>query len=70
MQHMKKDQPDVTDHEDCIREAVLHNLHQIYNPEKHVVALPDALRGPAHVAKLTLRNAEQLTAMQLNNWSA
>ena len=58
MKHMEKDPPDVTDHEDCIREAVLHNLHQIYNPEKHVVALPDALRGPAHVAKLILRNAE------------
>ena len=62
MQQMKKDQPDISvaqpDTEDTTRESVLHNLHQLQHPERRVVDLPDALRGPAHVAKLILRSAE------------
>ena len=58
MKKMKADQPDVPETEDITRESVLHNLHQLQDPERSVVALPDALRGPAHVAKLILRRAE------------
>ena len=55
---MKKHQHDVTEPEDLTREAVLHNLHQLQTPGRIVVDLPEALRGPAHVAKLILRKAE------------
>ena len=58
MQQMKKDQPDVTEPEDITREAVLHNLQQLQQPGRSIVDLPDALRGPAHVAKIILRKAE------------
>ena len=37
---------------------MLHNLRQLQDPGRNLVDLPDALRGPAHVAKLILRRAE------------
>ena len=37
---------------------MLHNLHQLQTPGRIVIDLPEALRGPAHVAKLILRKAE------------
>ena len=58
MQKMRTDQPDVAEPGDVTRESVLHNLHQLQDPERSVVDLPDALRGPAHVAQLILRRAE------------
>ena len=54
----EKKQPDVGDSEDITRESVLHNLHQLHTPERSVIHLSDALRGPAHVAKLILRQAD------------
>ena len=60
MQQRRRDQPDVTTPDDCTRTSVLHNLHQLQSPERSVVDLPEALRGPVHVhiAKLILRSAE------------
>ena len=58
MQQMKQAQPDVTEPDDCTRAAVLHNLHQLQTSDRSVVDLPEALRGPAYVAKLILRSAE------------
>ena len=58
MKTMKAHQPEVAEPEDIIRESVLHNLRQLQDPGRNVVDLPDALRGPAHVAKLILRRAE------------
>jgi len=58
MKTMKAHQPEVAEPEDIIRESVLHNLRQLQDPGRNLVDLPDALRGPAHVAKLILRRAE------------
>ena len=58
LKQKKKDQLEAAEPEDMTREAVLHNLQKLEQPQRSIVDLPDALRGPAHVAKAILRQAE------------
>ena len=59
LKQMKQDQADAPLPADITTEAVLHNLRKLQRPERTLVELPDALLGPAHVAKLLLRKAEE-----------
>ena len=63
MKHLKRtatmqgDMP-VDDIDSIISEAVLHNLQQ-QQPECEWIDLTDALRGPAHVAKMLVRRCQE-----------
>jgi len=49
----------VDDVDPIIPEAVLHNLRQQQRPECEWIDLTDALRGPAHVAKVLVRRCQE-----------
>ena len=69
MKHMKRAatiQGDVFADDDIdlgITGAVLHNL-QKQQPEFEWIELADALRGPAHVARMLIRRCQELCPLQ------